>query len=94
MLNLGVDAQTASMFIARTCSLSLLTDDHTSTLHALVENINRVLSLTTEQVGEDEAEKRKQLCIFFNKIIPFPLHYLPALPLLSRFRLPMRSWKY
>eukprot|EP00026_Physarum_polycephalum_P000799 Phypoly_transcript_00800.p1 GENE.Phypoly_transcript_00800~~Phypoly_transcript_00800.p1 ORF type:complete len:1292 (+),score=205.60 Phypoly_transcript_00800:90-3965(+) len=61
MLNLGVDAQTASMFIARTCSLSLLTDDHTATLHALVENINRVCSLTTERVSEDEAEKRRQL---------------------------------
>lgn len=63
MLNLGVDSNTAGMFIARTCSLALLTDEHSATLHSLVDNISRVLDLTTEKLGEDEAEKRRQLCI-------------------------------
>lgn len=69
MLNLGVDSNTAGLFIARTCSLSLLTDEHSATLHSLVDNISRVLSLTTEKLGEDEAEKRRQLCIFLIIII-------------------------
>ncbi len=52
------------MFIALTCSLSLLTDDHTATLHALVDNINRV-ALQNEQmtVGDkktDDTDKKKQ----------------------------------
>lgn len=74
MLNLGVDAATASMFIARTCSLSLITDEHTATLHALVDNINRVVALTNEQMGgpkvdQETVSKRPMNILFLPGIV-------------------------